>query len=193
MISKNTLDLLAKTGIKQKKVRRKYTSKKSGKQKIYEHIYSSSRLLFRKTKYGYTVIEKAWNEFEESIKRIASSPAEAQSLINEARTIKQDILAGQRIYESERQKGRNRIDVKSMSARLAANIVNKFLYNMGLTPAGVIEYVKTQTGLEITETDLVNPGKWNNDVWSGNATNGTPIVLKIEFSYDGYDHIKIIK
>ena len=191
MINKNTLDKLTKTGNKQKKVVRRYTSKKTGKAVNKEYMYSSSKLLFRKTKNGYKVIENAWKEFEESIKTNASSTAEAQSLINEARTIKQDILNGQKHYVSVTQKGRNRIDVKSMAARLASDTVIKYLYNMGLTPEEVIEYVYDETSLRINETDLVDPGKWHNDNWSGYATDGTPINLTIKFDYTGADHIKI--
>ena len=193
MINKNTLDKLAKTGIKQVKKTRKWTRKKSGQQVTREYLYSSSKLLFRKTKYGYKLIDSAWKEFEESIRKLASSEAESQSLINEARTIRDDILHNERIYSSKRQKGRNRIDVKSMASRLAANIAVKYLYNMGLSPADVIEYVKQKTGLTILEIDLINPGKWNDDVWSGNATDGTALNLKIEFNYNGVEGITIQK
>ena len=172
-----------------KTVTRKYTTKKGVKTKQY--TYAQSELLFRKTKKGYKIIDKNWKDFEDRIRK--EFPEEqADALIANARRIKGDIESGKAVYTSERQKGKNRIDVRSFVARLSTGVVNKFFANMGITPEEIVQYVKDTTDKEIIISELVNPGNWHNDEVQVPTTDGDTIRLKIEFNYDGVTGIKIL-
>lgn len=184
---------------KRKVVRRTYKTKLGTKTK--EYVYAQSELLFRKTKTGYKVQPEAWKKFEAAIRREYGNNSTAESIISNARRIKDDILygsksglvkyGGQKQYSSATQPGWNRIDVHSFISRLASETAEKFLINMGLTPNDVIQYVYDQTGYTIDQMELINPGNWINDEWDGNSVEGKHIHLKIEFNYNGVDHIQI--
>lgn len=184
-----------------KTVTRKYTTKKGVKTKQY--TYAQSELLFRKTKKGYKVIDKNWKDFEDRIRK--EFPEEqADALIANARRIRGDIESGKAVYTSERQKGKNRIDVRSFVARLSTGVVNKFFANMGITPEEIVQYVKDKTavrdkdgniikeGKEIIMAELMNPGNWKNDEVEVPLTEGGRIKLRIEFNYDGVSGIQIL-
>lgn len=195
MIKLEELQKLSTVSQKHKTVKRSWKTKTGVKSK--EYVYAESPLLFKKTKTGYKLDEKAWNEFEENIKK--TLPNKAAAIINEARRIKNDILhgnvvakyGGNKQYSSKLQKGWNRIDVKSMVSRLATSSVEKYLNNMGLTSAAIVDYVKEETDKIINEADLLNPGNWKNDTCYVTATDGTRLELTIKFSYSGLETIKI--
>lgn len=199
MLDVNRLAKIEKTTNRRKVVTRKYTTKKGTKTKQY--VYAESELLFKKTKRGYKLQDDAWKKFEQAIRNEYGNGSEAESLIANARRIRNDILnnkdtgvglyGGKKQYASAGQKGWNRIDVHSMVSRLAAETAEKYLLNMGLTPNDVIQYVYDQTGKLIEQGNLLNPGNWHNDTWQGEATDGTSITLVIEFNYEGVDHIQI--
>lgn len=184
-----------------KVVKRKYTTKKHGTV-TKEYTYSQSTLLFKKTKTGYKLQKEEWERFEKAIRNEYGDSAEGTSLINEARKIRKDILnskdtgvgkyGGKKQYyggnlnKSGYSESWNRIDVKSMISRLAQDSTSKFLANMGLTPDDVIQYVSEKTGKVIKTADLLDPGKWEGDIYHA---DGFDVV--IEFNYDGINHIKI--
>lgn len=156
------------------------------------YVYGTTLQLFRKAKKaGYNVIDKAWDKFEEQIRK-EFKEGEADSIIANARRIRNDIEHGKAQYSSELQKGKNRIDVSSLVSRLATDSASKYLLNMGMTPSEVIEYVKAKTGKTIKQAELLNPGNWHDDTWNGPVVEGGRLTLKIKFSYNGTAGIEII-
>lgn len=207
IIDVNKLSKIDTATSKRKVVTRKWNTKNGVKSKSY--VYAESPLLFTKTKTGYKLNPSEWNKFEAAIRKEYGRGATANSIINNARRIRNDILntknsnasvlsssktakyGGKKQYASALQKGWNRIDIKSMISRLAASAAEKYILNMGLTPADIIAYVKQVTGKDIDETELLNPGNWNTDTWIGKATDGAQIKLIIRFSYSGVSNIKV--
>lgn len=177
---------------------RTWKTKKGIKTKKY--IYQrNSTLLFRKTTKGgqtqYKLIDKAWQEFEKKINTELSG-IERTSTLNEARRIRDDILAGKsnqvvagkssKHYASARQNGWNRIDIDSMISRLAQDKAAKFLINMGLDP------VEVATRFNIELPELLNDGNWIEDTWQGKDKDGNSLSLRFHFDYNYDTNIEII-
>lgn len=196
MISRSTLENIGKLNSK-----RRHVKVRSKKGKEYEYDYANSKLLFRKTKLGYKLIDTAWKDFENSIKKAAKNDVEARSLINEARAVRDSILQNESFgsygkgvhYSGRTQKGWHRIDVTSMISRISAFAAEKYLTNMGLTTSEIKEYVYLKTGKVINEVDLINDGKWieGTDSVQVTATDGSTLTLTIHFSYNGVEAIQI--
>lgn len=205
MLGKEVFENIINLSSTKKIVKRSYTQKKTGVKVTKEYSYSQSDLLFRKTKKGYKLIEKAWNKFEESISQSATSESERITLLNEARRIKKDILRGQdssdvsryggkkqyATYDEKGGKSWNRIDVKSFASRLSMEKAEKYLLNMGIYPEDVVEYVYEQKKKYISVDELLNPGNWINDEWNGTTIDGDKLTLTIAFNYSGLSHIEV--
>lgn len=183
----NVLDNLLKISGKQRKVKRKYVQKKTGKVIFKEYTYAgkakdSNKILFRKQGGKYIINEKAWAEFEGRIKKLPISEVERQQQLNQARAIRKEIEHGESIYTTSGQL--NRIDIKSLVSRMKSNAVEKYLTNMGLTAEEIaLEY-------NLNPADLLDEMLWNKDVWSGFDLDGNEVILKISFSYDGLNSIQ---
>lgn len=215
MVSIKTLEKLGALTSKVRIVKRRYTNKKTGKAVQKEYSYSKAKLLFRKTSKGYKVINEAWNEFEDNIRKTAKDEVESRSLINRAREIRQSIVDNNGFskydidsnknkahYNRETrskkgnktvvvQKGWHRIDASSMISRMATSEVEKYLINMGLTAEEVVNHVQSK-GYVIAAADLLNPAKWMDDtayVWTVDRMHLIEIVM--EFRYDGVDQVKV--
>lgn len=94
MVNYQTLNKLQAESQTIKTVTRKWTSKKTGETTIKTYTYAAeSPVLFTKTKKGYKLKEKAWNDFEANIRKASATQYEADSLIKEARRIRNDILS----------------------------------------------------------------------------------------------------
>jgi len=187
---------------------RTYTRKKTGETVTYTNVYAKSALLFKKTKTGYKLQDTAWQQFENSIIK-EFGKEEGFSIVNEARRIKDDILnkkdgisifgSSSKHYHSKgrgipkEQRGWNRIDVHSFISRIAIERAEKFLINMGITPAELINYIYQETGLTVSYEELVNEGNWNNITWNGPTEEGPRLTVTIEFNYNGVTHAEITK
>lgn len=200
MINNDLLKQILNKNAKQALRHRKWTSKKTGLTTSKTYVYNKFDLLFRKTKYGYKVIDSAWKKFEQTIKDTIKDPGEATKIINEARTIRQNILHGADLgkfgtsskhYQSAGQKGWNRIDVKSMISRIASQRVEKYLYNMGLTIEGIANYFNQETGETLNTAEFLNEGCWENDTAQVHSVEGNFYEIRIAFSYQGYSAVNI--
>lgn len=156
---------------------------------LQTEVITDNMKLFSKYGNKYKLKEENWKIYMEYLKSQTDDVDEWMTLKNSAESIKRDILAGRRVYESAEQGGRNRVDVASMNSRLAKDYTQKMLTNLGFTSdelAQSLEYDlsdKEKQATKITAADVMNQQNWYTD-------NGkhylkiAGIVWQYEFKYN---------
>lgn len=152
----------------------KYVYDDQGNTTTYTYRAKSQRspLLFNRRGSRYTLNQKNWDAFMESIEKSDMPIDDKVTLTAELNREKNAILKGGvltdegaygSIYSSQAQHGYNRIDVDSMLSRVNDSKIKRMLINLGFDESELAETFNEElddTDFTITEADIMNKENW---------------------------------